>query len=188
MSSTIIRHDDGKPSVVVKRGREVKRELNIPTRAQARAFVKKKALFVLSFSSEDGEQIDFLMRKLMPSELAEVFGTLFGKSAEAASKKLTGDEDKDKELLREELKEDLSQRVEQEGQEAVEDDFRTKVTNAIFKCMAYPPEFPVEEHYTPEDIDDFEDELRDDMFSFISSGITGEGDSVDSFSSVDQES
>ena len=70
-------------------------ELNIPTKAQAKSLIKKRALFVYTVLTEDGEEFDFVLKRLLPTEVAEIFGSLFGKTSVSAKRKLVEGEDEE---------------------------------------------------------------------------------------------
>ena len=178
MQSTITRHDDGKPAVAVEKAVDVKRELKIPSRKQARTMLKKRALLIVTFTDEDGEQWDYVVKPMSPMEAANAFGSAFGKSAAEASRKLA-EGDIDEEEAAKEALEGMS-----EGDSDINplDEFSEKVKNALITNVILPDD--LEE----EDIDEMEFELKVDLFNAITRSITGSGDSVDGFPTVDNES
>ena len=181
MQSTIIRHDDGKPAVVVEKATEINRDLRIPTRKQARTMIKKRAILVVTFTDEEGEAWDYLVKPMSPMEAANAFGSAFGKSAIEASRKLAEGESTRDEAA-EQVLSDLRDRIEAEEEINPVEEFKNKVHRTLDTNVVAP------EDLTPEDIEEMDFALKMDLFGAIMGGITGSGDSVDAFSTVDNES
>ena len=185
MQSTIRVHDDGKSAVTVAKYDEVKRDLKFLPKEKAKSFVKKRVLHVVTFTDIYGEEADFLMRSLSPSEHGIIFGSILGKTSIDSLKKVEGLEDSEVEAI---IKKDLEKQIEEDETsiEQMTQDLQGKMTESIFKCMFYPPETPEEYIWTREDIAEMDDEMRTDLFNFTTRGVTGSGDSVDSFSTMDE--
>ncbi len=159
--------ESGKDTVVIQPHKDVKRKLNIPTKAQTKSIVKKRALFVYTVLTEDGEEFDFVLKRLLPTETAEIFGSLFGKTSVSARRKLV--EGEEEESIRSELEETLA-----DDEDALSD-MVDQINKAVFMTIVFPEDFEIE------DVDDLDEGIKDDIFNFGTKGVMGSGDSVDSF-------
>lgn len=186
MQSTIVKHGEATPLVKVEKFTDVTRELKILPRAKAKSFIKKRALFVVSFVGEDGEEFDFIMRRLTPAEFGMIFGSVLGKSTDAAIRKM--EEDDDEEAVKAIIAEELKEQIEKDDGMTIEklnEDMRDKTTEAIFKGMFQLPQTPEEDLWTREDIDELDEAVRQDLLSSTTKAVTGSGDSVDEFLDMD---
>ena len=185
MQSTIRVHDDGKSAVTVAKHDEVKRGLKFLPKEKAKSFVKKRALHVVTFTDVDGEEADFVMRRLSPSEFGIIFGSILGKTSIDAIGKVDNIDESEVESI---VRKDLEKQIEEDERtlDEITGEMQDKITEAIFKCMFYPPETPEEYIWTREEIVEMDEEMRDDLFKFTTRGVTGSGDSVDSFSPMDE--
>lgn len=163
----IIRYDDGKPSVVIIEKNKFEGELKIPTREKSRSMKKKPTLYVLSVIDDQNEEWNYVYSRLNPAEFATIFGTLFP------------DRDTTEEESKDIFVESLSSLPQEEALEKVKT-LKEKVSKVILDRIHFPDDLEYE------DVDQMDSDLRDDLFEAILGGIVGSGDSVDTFSEVDE--